>query len=316
MASEDRIRELEDKYEGFKVYDNNGDKIGKVDDLFIDENDREEYIGVKMGFLGMKSTLIPMDIVRANESDKTIEVAESKDHVKDAPSFNDDEDITPEYEERIHSHFGLQAREGDSDRGSYGGYSGSAGGATDDSGLSDTDDDDRDRDQDSTSEEGSEHRRGDHGEGVSTQSGAALGDTGITNDRFDEDTQESHEHEHGRNYGEGVSDQSGTHLGDTGVSNDRYDKETEYSGSSDRGEGHGEGVSDQSGSHLGETGITDHRFDEDSDSSDQASSSESSETPINRETTETETFQEGGRTKVRRRTRREEVEFVDDDQNS
>jgi sporulation protein YlmC with PRC-barrel domain len=107
VASEDRLRELEEKYEDYKVYDNQGAKIGKVDDLFVDETDREEYIGVKMGFLGLKSTLIPMDIVRVNEGERTIEVSESKDHVKNAPSFDDDEDITPDYEDRIRSHFGL-----------------------------------------------------------------------------------------------------------------------------------------------------------------------------------------------------------------
>ncbi len=42
MASEDRLRELEEKYEDYKVYDNQGERIGKVDDLFIDETDREE----------------------------------------------------------------------------------------------------------------------------------------------------------------------------------------------------------------------------------------------------------------------------------
>jgi sporulation protein YlmC with PRC-barrel domain len=124
VASEDRLRELEEKYEGYKVYDNRGEKIGKVDDLFIDEADREEYIGVKMGFLGRKSTLIPMDIVRVNEADRAIEVSESKDHVKDAPSFDDDEDITSEYEDRIRSHFGLESLGSSHTRSSYGAHSG------------------------------------------------------------------------------------------------------------------------------------------------------------------------------------------------
>jgi hypothetical protein len=124
VTSEERLRELEEKYEGYKVYDNQGEKIGKVDDLYIDEADREEYIGVKMGFLGRKSTLIPMDIVRVNEADKTIEVSESKDRIKDAPSFDDDEDITPEYEERIRSHFGLESPGPSRARGSYDAHSG------------------------------------------------------------------------------------------------------------------------------------------------------------------------------------------------
>jgi hypothetical protein len=123
VASEERLRELEEKYEGYTVYDNRGEKIGKVDDIFIDEADREEYIGVKMGFFGRKSTLIPMDIARVNEAGKAIEVSESKDHVKNAPSFDDDEDITSEYEKRIRSHFGLQSTEASSTKGTYGGYS-------------------------------------------------------------------------------------------------------------------------------------------------------------------------------------------------
>jgi hypothetical protein len=123
VASDERLRELEERYEGYTVYDNRGNKIGKVDDLFIDEADREEYVGVKLGFLGRKSTLIPMDIVRVNEADKALEVSESKDKVKDAPNFDDDEDITSEYEERIRRHFGLQPTESSSTQGTYAGHS-------------------------------------------------------------------------------------------------------------------------------------------------------------------------------------------------
>jgi hypothetical protein len=120
VADDDRLRELEEKYEGYKVYDNAGEKIGKVDDLFVDEHDREEYIGVKMGFFGLRSTLIPMDVARVNERDRSIEVADSRDHVKEAPHFADDDDITPEFERRIRSHFGLEGEESSSERGSYG----------------------------------------------------------------------------------------------------------------------------------------------------------------------------------------------------
>ena len=59
------LRELEERYEGYEVYDDAGEKVGKVDDLFIDETDREEYIGVKMGLFGLSgTTLIPMEIAR------------------------------------------------------------------------------------------------------------------------------------------------------------------------------------------------------------------------------------------------------------
>ena len=38
----------------YSVYDTYHEKIGKVDDLFVDGNDQPRYIGVKMGFLGTR----------------------------------------------------------------------------------------------------------------------------------------------------------------------------------------------------------------------------------------------------------------------
>lgn len=104
---EDRARELEEKYQGYKVNDSEGRKVGRVDDLFIDENDREEYLGVSIGFLTSRSVLIPVELTTADHDSSTIEVSASKDQVKDSPAFNSDDDITPEYETRVREHFGL-----------------------------------------------------------------------------------------------------------------------------------------------------------------------------------------------------------------
>src|SRR5215203_5853306 len=121
----DRFTALEDQYAGYEVYDRNHEKIGKVDDLFVDENDQPEYIGVKMGFLRLEGTsLIPWEIARVDENDHRIEVSVDKAQAKDGPAFNDDRDITPEYEERVYSHYGLQRAQTDGERGGYGEYYG------------------------------------------------------------------------------------------------------------------------------------------------------------------------------------------------
>jgi sporulation protein YlmC with PRC-barrel domain len=204
VASEDRLRELEEKYEDYKVYDNQGERIGKVDDLFVDEADREEYIGVKMGFFGLKSTLIPMEIVRVNENDRSVEVSESRDRVKSAPSFDDDEDITPNYEDRIRSYFGLES----------------------------------------------------------------LGTYGAHADRESRDTAD---HEDPGERTPSTAD----------------DSIPEYRGASESEE------TSEGGAFIGGTGS-------------------SEEAPTTRQTEETETFQEGGRTKIRRRSIREEIIEEDD----
>lgn len=118
----DRFQKLEESYKDYTVYDQHYEKIGKVDDLFVDESDEPEYIGVKMGFLGMKSTLIPMEIARVNDRRQLIEVAADKDAIENAPTFDNDKDITPDYEGRVHQHFGLERPESWNERGGYGSY--------------------------------------------------------------------------------------------------------------------------------------------------------------------------------------------------
>ena len=118
----DRFVEIEDRFAGYEVYDPTGSKIGKVDDLFVDESDNPEYIGVKMGFLGTRSTLIPWELVEVREDEGRIIAALDKDRVKDGPAFDDDKEITPEFENEVYSYYGLGQTNGTGERGSYGSY--------------------------------------------------------------------------------------------------------------------------------------------------------------------------------------------------
>ena len=117
----DRFTAVEDQYAGYTVYDNAGSKIGKVDDLFLDENDSPEYVGVKMGLLGTSSTLIPMEAATVDESNSSITVSSDKETVKNGPSFDDDREITPDYENEVRSYYGLGAAQSQS-TGSYDTY--------------------------------------------------------------------------------------------------------------------------------------------------------------------------------------------------
>jgi uncharacterized protein (TIGR02271 family) len=120
----DRFTAIEDRLAGYTVYDQSGSKVGKVDDLFVDESDQPEYIGVKMGFLGTRSTLIPWEAVSSTDDQGgTITVATDKDTAKNGPTFDDDREITPEFESEVYSYYGLQHSSGSSESsGSYGSY--------------------------------------------------------------------------------------------------------------------------------------------------------------------------------------------------
>jgi hypothetical protein len=118
----DRFRELGEAYEDYTVYDQHYERVGKVDDLFVDENDQPEYIGVKSGFLETKFALIPMEIARINDRRKLIEVAADKDTIRSAPAFDENEEITFEHEARIYGYFGLEHPGFAQGRGVYGDY--------------------------------------------------------------------------------------------------------------------------------------------------------------------------------------------------
>ena len=120
----DRFTALEERFAGYEVYDSSGEKIGKVDDLFVDEQDNPEYIGVKMGFLGMSSTLIPMEICTVDEAGQRINVAADKETAKNGPTFDDDREITPDFENEVYSYYGLQRAETTEEPGAYGAYQG------------------------------------------------------------------------------------------------------------------------------------------------------------------------------------------------
>jgi uncharacterized protein (TIGR02271 family) len=118
----DRFTAIENRFAGYTVYDNNHEKIGKVDDLFVDEGDNPEYIGVKMGFLGTSSTLIPWEAVSSTDDEgRAITVATDKETAKNGPAFDDDREITPEFEQQVYSYYGLSRSSG-SESGFYGSY--------------------------------------------------------------------------------------------------------------------------------------------------------------------------------------------------
>lgn len=99
---------LKEASEEYKVYDSHYEKIGKVDDLVADGNDRVLYIGVKMGFFGTNSTLIPTEIIRINDKRRLIEVSEPAETIKHGPHFGRSEELTPELENHVRTYFGLE----------------------------------------------------------------------------------------------------------------------------------------------------------------------------------------------------------------
>ncbi len=54
-------------YVGYRLHDPLGKRIGSVQELFVNDDAEPEYIRVKMGFLGLRTVLIPVETVAVNE---------------------------------------------------------------------------------------------------------------------------------------------------------------------------------------------------------------------------------------------------------
>ena len=57
---------------GYAVYDPVGQKIGSAEEVFVNRDGEPGYVRVRMGLLGMKSVLIPVQFVETDEKRKTL----------------------------------------------------------------------------------------------------------------------------------------------------------------------------------------------------------------------------------------------------
>jgi len=109
---------------GAEVYSAEGEKIGSVEEVLVDEQTGQpEWIGLGTGLFGTKRVLVPVQ--GAEPTDDGLRVPYSKDQVKQTPDFDADR-ISQEQEAELYSHYGLQYSHGPSDTGLPAGRSAAA----------------------------------------------------------------------------------------------------------------------------------------------------------------------------------------------
>jgi uncharacterized protein (TIGR02271 family) len=94
-------------WQGAAVVDRDGDKIGKLDEIYLDQaSGRPEWAVVKMGLFGSRGTFVPLAGAERADED-TVRVAYEKDQVKDAPNIDADGRLTVEEEGELYRFYGL-----------------------------------------------------------------------------------------------------------------------------------------------------------------------------------------------------------------
>jgi hypothetical protein len=67
----DRFEEPEE-YSGYELCDPLGQKVGSVEKLFVNLRGEPEYIRVKVGLLGLRSVLLPVESVAVDEKRRVL----------------------------------------------------------------------------------------------------------------------------------------------------------------------------------------------------------------------------------------------------
>src|SRR5215218_2202262 len=126
MATIQKDRILQ--YRGQDLYDRDGDKIGSVEEIYLDaETNEPEWALVHTGLFGTKRTFVPLR--DATERDEDLSVAVEKSAVKDAPGIDPNGQLSQREESELYSYYGLDYSERRSDTGlAEGGGAGGVGG--------------------------------------------------------------------------------------------------------------------------------------------------------------------------------------------
>jgi uncharacterized protein (TIGR02271 family) len=93
---------------GATAYGSDGEKIGKVGQVYLDDQTGQpEFVTVNTGLFGTSESFVP--VAAASFSGDRLEVPFTKDKVKDAPNVGDDGHLEEAEEDRLYEYYGMGA---------------------------------------------------------------------------------------------------------------------------------------------------------------------------------------------------------------
>ncbi|MGY5884640.1 DUF2382 domain-containing protein [Modestobacter lacusdianchii] len=102
MITEQQI----DQLIGSTAVDNNGDKLGRIGEVYLDdETGRPEWATVNTGLFGTKESFVPL--AQASVDGDRVRFPYTKAKVKDAPGVDADGHLSPEEEAELYRYYGV-----------------------------------------------------------------------------------------------------------------------------------------------------------------------------------------------------------------
>lgn len=104
-----------EQFIGRDAVDADGEKIGEISDVYVDDaSGQPEWFAVNTGLFGMRSSFVPIE--GSTSVGDEIQLAYTKDQVKDAPNVDDDGgNLSPEEEMELYRHYGRSYSDVDTD---------------------------------------------------------------------------------------------------------------------------------------------------------------------------------------------------------
>jgi len=105
--SQEQARWSVAEWHGKMLLDCNGEKIGKLQDVYVDvETDAPQFATVKEGFIGRHLTFVPLGGVQIGPDD--LQVAVTRDQVRAAPNLEmHGDELSQGDESKLYHHFEL-----------------------------------------------------------------------------------------------------------------------------------------------------------------------------------------------------------------
>jgi hypothetical protein len=100
-----------DSVRGATMVGKEGARVGKVRDVFLDrQTGRPAWAALDTGLFGRRHTLVPLTDAFLNFNAE-VQVPFAKDQVKEAPSIEPGQELTPELERKMWEHYGMTGYE-------------------------------------------------------------------------------------------------------------------------------------------------------------------------------------------------------------
>ena len=103
MADVDIDTALE--WRGRTVIDRDGEKVGTLKEIYLDEHERPHWGSIATGLFGTRETLAPLSLARPAGDD--VQLPFAGDRIKDAPSVEPDVQLSADEEQRLYRHYEL-----------------------------------------------------------------------------------------------------------------------------------------------------------------------------------------------------------------